>query len=102
MPEIPRLNGVIRALEQGTTAFRASSTVLTCGKMMPNTPRSSTCLAIHWFISPPLGGTRTSGVTRGASEPDSRICRRSSMYWRASRSPVAVSGACSISKAMPS
>ena len=27
----------------------------------PYTPTSSTCLAIHWLISPPLGGIRTIG-----------------------------------------
>src|SRR5947209_15564686 len=45
--------------------------------MIPYTPMSSTCLAIHWFISPPLGGIRTIGVTFGASEPESTIWRRS-------------------------
>src|SRR5215813_3975331 len=63
---------------------------------------SSTCLAIHWFISPPFGGMRTIGVTFGASEPDSTIWRRSSMDCSASRSAGALIGACSISKAMPS
>src|SRR5262245_49588137 len=70
--------------------------------MMPKIPMSSTCLAIHWFISPPLGGMRTMGVTLGASVPPSRIWRRSSMYWRASRSAGTLMGACSISKAIPS
>ena len=36
---------------------------------MPMTPMSSTCLAIQLFISMPLGGTRTIGVTAGASVP---------------------------------
>jgi hypothetical protein len=70
--------------------------------MMPKTPMSSTCLAIHWFISPPFGGIRTSGVTFGARVPESRIWRRSSMYWSASRSAGALIGACSISNATPS
>jgi hypothetical protein len=63
---------------------------------------SSTCLAIHWFISPPFGGILTIGVTFGASEPPSTIWRRSSMDWSASRSAGALIGACSISKATPS
>src|SRR5437773_6675956 len=70
--------------------------------MMPNTPMSSTCLAIHWFISPPFGGMRTNGVTFGASVPPWTSWRRSSMYWSASRSTGGLIGACSISNATPS
>src|SRR5215467_2677527 len=70
--------------------------------MIPNTPMSSTCLAIHWFISLPFGGMRTKGVTFGASVPPWTSWRRSSMYWSASRSTGGLIGACSISNATPS
>src|SRR5882672_9411501 len=63
---------------------------------------SRTCLAIHWFISLPFGGMRTIGVTLGASEPDSAICFRLSMYWSASRRAGALIGACSDSNTTPS
>jgi len=49
---------------------------------------SSTCLAIHWFISAPLAGMRIIGVTAAVSVPASIICRRFSMYCRQWRSVV--------------
>ena len=49
------------------TALYACSTVLTRGQITPYTPISSTCFASHWFISPPLAGMRTIGVTAGES-----------------------------------
>src|ERR1700704_6639203 len=63
---------------------------------------SSTCLAIHWLFSPPLGGMRTNGVTAGAMLPDPAICRRFSMYSMQSRSALMSYGLCSISNTTPS
>jgi len=63
---------------------------------------SSACLAIHWFISPPLAGMRTIGVTAGESDCRSNSWRRFSMYCRQSRSPRMSYGLCSASNTTPS
>src|SRR5580704_1505676 len=63
---------------------------------------SSTCLAIHWLFSPPLGGMRTNGVTAGAMLPEFAIWRRFSMYCMQSRNALMSYGLCSISNTTPS
>ena len=69
---------------------------------MPNTPMSSTCLAIHWFISPPFGGIRTIGVTFGRERAalDDLAAVEHVLERVAQRARVI--GACSISKTTPS